>query len=208
MPIPLVSILEFTIIFRMAMVPVRQRSLLRGEVNLPKAAQRRAQNFKNDQWDNLPPTESVWHLPKWTTSWQKRGIEQPSYPSFTVSLFLNSQKIRIANDWSNFSFFFFQFYFELDWNTNCAKQLTYIKAAIAFTFIRMNGRARPGFRNENTQTRASKINIGFFERAKSFQTRTFSQTIHYWKGIQSIVQIPDTGWNKKYVTEKKTAFFL
>ena len=71
----------------------------------------------------------------------------------------------------------------------------------------MNGRARPGFRNENTQTRASKINIGFFERAKSFQTRTFSQTIHYWKGIQSIVQIPDTGWNKKYVTKKKHRFF-
>ena len=72
----------------------------------------------------------------------------------------------------------------------------------------MNGRARPGFRNENTQTRASKINIGFFERAKSFQTRTFSQQYISGKEKQSIVQMPDTGWNKIYVTKKKQRFFV
>ena len=48
MTVPGISILQFAIIFRMAMVPLRQRSLLRGEVNLPKAAQRRAPKFKYD----------------------------------------------------------------------------------------------------------------------------------------------------------------
>ena len=46
------------------MVPIRQRSLLRGEVNLPKAAQKRPRNFEIDLCKELTSSGKGFALAK------------------------------------------------------------------------------------------------------------------------------------------------
>ena len=98
MPIPLVSVLEFTIIFRMAMVPVRQRSLLRGEVNLPKAAQRRARNFEIDLCKELTSSGKGFALAKMSIV----IIEKIEITIVSILFFLfsnaHTKMIRIADE--------------------------------------------------------------------------------------------------------------